>query len=214
MIHALLFDMDGLMIDSERLYFDAEREIARRFGREVRDETLWKMMGRKPLESLEVYVRDTGLPITAAEAFAIRNEIMTRKFQEDLSPLPGLDHILNTFRGRLKLAVATGAQGEFLDLVVDRLGIRAMFDLLQSSDDIRSGKPDPEIFLTACRRMNLPPGECLVLEDSGNGVLAGRRAGCRVVAVPSDYTRTHDFSPADYIAADLFAAAAYIESIL
>lgn len=214
MIRALLFDMDGLMIDSERLYFDAEREIARRYGREVRDETLWKMMGRKPLESLEVYVRDTGLPITAAEAFAIRNVIMTRKFQEDLTPLPGLDHILNTFRGRLKLAVATGAQGEFLDLVVDRLGLRAMFDLLQSSDDIRAGKPDPEIFLTACRRLNLPPAECCVLEDSGNGVLAGRRAGCRVVAVPSDYTRTHDFSPADHIAADLFAAAAYIESIL
>jgi beta-phosphoglucomutase-like phosphatase (HAD superfamily) len=170
MIRALLFDMDGLMIDSERLYFDAEREIARRYGREVRDETLWKMMGRKPLESLEIYVQDTGLPITA--------------------------------------------QGEFLDLVVDHLDIRATFDLLQSSDDIRSGKPDPEIFLTACRRLNLSPDECLVLEDSGNGVLAGRRAGCRVVAVPSDFTRTHDFSPADYIAADLFEATDYIESVL
>jgi len=211
MIRALLFDMDGLMIDSERLYFEAEREIARSYGREVKNETLWRMMGRKPLESLELYVRETGLPIKAEEVYAIRNGIMTRKFNEDLVSMPGLDHILTSFRGRLKLAVATGAQGGFLDLVVDRLGLRVLFDLLLSSDHIQAGKPDPEIFLTACRRLELTPAACVVLEDSGNGVLAGRRAGCRVIAVPSDYTRTHDFSPADYIAADLFEAARYIE---
>jgi HAD superfamily hydrolase (TIGR01509 family) len=214
MIRALIFDMDGLMIDSERLYFEAEREIARSFGREVSDETLGRMMGRKPLESLELYVRETGLPITAQETYAVRNVIMERKLREDLRPMPGLDHILEAFRGRLKMAVATGAQRAFLDIVLDGLGIRGAFDVLQDSDDIRSGKPDPEIFLAACRRLGLAPAECVVLEDSENGARAGRRAGCTVIAVPSEYTRAQDFSAADHVVPDLREAARRVEALL
>jgi HAD superfamily hydrolase (TIGR01509 family) len=213
-LRALIFDMDGLMIDSERLYVAAEREMARAFGREVRDETLGRMMGRKPIESLEIFVREAGLPITAAEAFETRNGIMRRKLRHDLRTMPGLERILARFRGRLKLAVATGAQGEFLRIVIEVLGLEAVFDVLQDSDDIATGKPDPAIFLSACRRLGLPPASCAVLEDSGNGVLAGRRGGCYVIAVPNEHTRSHDFSPADFVAASLDDAAAHVEALL
>ncbi len=171
-------------------------------------------MGRKPIESLGIYVREAGLPITAEEAFEIRNAIMRRKLRDDLRAMPGLERILSRFRGRLKLAVATGAQGEFLRIVIDVLGLEAVFDVLQDSDDIETGKPDPAIFLSACRRLGLPPSSCAVLEDSGNGVLAGRRAGCFVIAVPNEFTRSHDFSPADFVAASLDEAAAHVESLL
>ncbi|MDD8025759.1 MAG: HAD family phosphatase [Acidobacteriota bacterium] len=211
---ALVFDMDGLMIDSERLYVAAEREIAASFGRTVSDETLGKMMGRKPVESLEIYVREAGLPISAEEAFEIRSGIMRRKLGEDLRPMPGLDRILARFRGRLKLAVATGAQAEFLRIAISGLRLEGAFDVLQDSDGIATGKPDPDIFLAACRRLELPPASCVVLEDSQNGVAAGRRAGCYVIAVPNEYTRSHDFSPADFVAAGLDGASEHIESLL
>ncbi|MCX6560535.1 MAG: HAD family phosphatase [Candidatus Aminicenantes bacterium] len=213
-LRALIFDMDGLMIDSERLYFTAEHEMARSYGREVSEETLRQMMGRKPLESLEIYVRETGLPISAEKAYEIRNGLMRDKLRNEVAAMPGLGRILQRFRGRLKLAVATGAQSEFLRIVVARLRLDGVFDILQDSDDIATGKPDPEIFLSTCARLGLPPAACAVLEDSGNGVLAGRQAGCYVIAVPNEYTRRHDFSPADYIAACLDDAAEHIESCL
>lgn len=212
-MRAVIFDMDGLMIDSERLYFQAERDLAHRFGCEVREETLWRMMGRNPQESLEVFVKETGLPIDSQAALRMRNEIMREKLKRDLHPMPGLEYILAEVYGRLKLAVCTGAQKEFLDLVVDRLNIRNRFDVLQHSDAVEHGKPHPEIYLTTCRKLNLKPEACFVLEDSSNGAQAGKAAGCYVIAVPSEYTRRQDFSCADLIVNDLFAASDHIRSL-
>jgi len=211
---ALIFDMDGLMIDSERLYFEAQRDIAAAYDRSVDERTLWRMMGRKPLESLQIFIHDLGLSISAEELLEIRNSIMRVKLTEDLRPLPGLTEIVQTFHGVLRLAVCTGAQGEFLDLVVDRLGMREKFTVLQSSDGIERGKPHPEIYLKTCVRLGLPPAWCVVLEDSENGVRAATAAGCRAIAVPSRHTASQDFSAAHWIAMDLFEARNIIRDIL
>jgi HAD superfamily hydrolase (TIGR01509 family) len=208
---ALIFDMDGLMIDSERLYFAAEREMAAFYGKEIRDEQLWPLMGRKPIESLRLLREILKVDMPAEELFAWRNRLMLDKMRHDLGAMPGLVEILDAFRGRLKLAVGTGAQQEFLDIALDTLRIRPYFDVLQTADAVERGKPDPEIYILTCRRLGLPPGECVVLEDARNGVLAGKAAGCRVIAVPNDYTRGQDFSAADWIEPDLFAAATRIE---
>lgn len=213
-IGAIIFDMDGLMIDSERLYFQAERDIAGKFGKEVRDETLWRMMGRKPIESLELFVRDLGLPVSAEEVFRMRTEVMREKLRTDMKARPGLFEIIGVFYGRLKLAVATGAQNEFMDLVVDLLGLREKFSVLQASDEVLNGKPDPEIYLLTCKKLGLEPKECAVLEDSGNGVLAAQKAGCYVIAVPSEYTKTNDFRPANFVATDLFDASRHIQNLV
>lgn len=214
MIKALIFDMDGLMIDSERLYFQTEREMARKFNRTVEDKTLWKMMGRNPIESMEIFVREVGLSVSSEEALGMRNLIMRNKLKTDLKPMPGLHHILDAFIGRLKMAVCTGAQKEFLDIVVDQLGIRNRFDALQSSEKIRKGKPHPEIYLKTCRKLKLSPEECVILEDSSNGALAGKQAGCYVIAVPSEYTKEQDFHFADFVAENLFQAEMHITALL
>ena len=214
MIKALIFDMDGLLIDSERLYFQTEREMARKFNRTVEDKTLWKMMGRNPIESMEIFVREVGLFLSPEEALGMRNLIMRNKLKTDLKPMPGLHHILDAFSGRLKIAVCTGAQKEFLDIVVDQLGIRNRFDALQSSEEIHKGKPHPEIYQKTCRKLKLSPEDCAVLEDSSNGALAGKRAGCYVIAVPSEYTKEQDFHFADFVAEDLVQAEMHITALL
>lgn len=206
--------MDGLMIDSERLYFEAEENMANKFGVKLREETLWKMMGTKPIEGLTIFVKDLGLPISTQEALDMRNKIMRKKLQTELEAMPGLFHILDTFFNRLKLAVCTGAQEEFLDIVVDMLNIREKFDVLQSSDGIKKGKPDPEIYMKTCEKLTFSPQECFVLEDSANGVTAGKKAGCRVIAIPSEYTQSQDFTSADFIASDLFHAEQHIHKLL
>jgi haloacid dehalogenase superfamily, subfamily IA, variant 3 with third motif having DD or ED len=211
---ALIFDMDGLMIDSERLYFAAEREMAAHFGREIRDEQLWPLMGRKPIESLRLLRGILGIETSPEELLEWRNRLMLEKMGRDLGAMPGLYEILNAFHGRLKLAVATGAQREFLDIALDTLRLRKYFAVLQTADGLDRGKPDPEIYRIACGRLGLAPGKCVVLEDARNGVLAGKAAGCRVIAVPNDYTRGQDFSEADWVEPDLFAAARRIEDLL
>jgi len=202
------------MIDSERLYWQVERDIARRYGKEVKDETLWKMMGRRPIEGLRIFVEDLKLPITAEEALRMRDQRMREKYKNESEPMPGLFHILDTFYGKLQLAVCTGAQKEFLDVVVDRLGIRGKFQVLQASDEIKKGKPDPEIYLACCRGLVLDPSMCVVLEDSSNGALAGKRAGCYVIAVPSDYSGGQDFEFVDFVAKDLVDAESHILGLL
>ena len=211
---AIIFDMDGLMIDSERLYFQTQYHIADKFNKNLHKETLWKMMGRKPLESLEIFIKDLDIPMGVTEMLEMRNRIMRKKLTNELIPLPGLQHIIDTFYGKLKLAIATGAQGEFLDIVVDKLGIRKKFAVLQDSDTIKNGKPNPEIYLKTCEKLQSIPGECIVLEDSSNGARSGKNAGCYVIAVPSEYTNQQDFSFVDYSARDLFGAAGHIEKLL
>jgi len=211
---ALIFDMDGLMIDSERLYWEVEKDLAGSYRKEVKEGTLWKMMGRRPIEGLRIFIEDLDLPISAEEALAFRDIRMREKYRDESEPMPGLFHMLDTFDRRLKLAVCTGAQSEFLEIVVRRLNIREKFAVLQASDEITKGKPDPEIYLTTCAKLGIDPGRCIVLEDSSNGALAGKRAGCYTVGVPSDYSRGQDFSFVDFVASDLFAAEKHISGFL
>jgi HAD superfamily hydrolase (TIGR01509 family) len=171
-------------------------------------------MGRKPIESLRLLREILGIATPPEELLAWRNRLMLDKMGRDLGAMPGLIEILDAFKGKLKLAVGTGAQMEFLDIALDTLRIRDYFDVLQTADGLERGKPDPEIYILACRAMGLPPGECVVLEDARNGVLAGKAAGCPVIAVPSEYTRGQDFSAADWVEPDLFAAAKRIEILL
>lgn len=211
---AIIFDMDGLMIDTEGLYFETEREIARRYGKEVKDETLWKMMGRKSLEAMTIYALDLGLEEAPEELLKMRDEMFVEKLLVNVVPMRGLFEILNEFKGKTKLAIATGSPMKFLNIVMDRLGIRNYFDVLQTSDEIINGKPDPEIYLKAIEKLAAKPEECIVLEDSSNGALAGKRAGCYTIAVPSEYTHKQDFSFVDYKAVDLNDAREHINGIL
>jgi HAD superfamily hydrolase (TIGR01509 family) len=214
LIKAIIFDMDGLIIDSERLYFQAERMIAARFNKVVQDTTLGKMMGRTPIEGMDIFVKDLGLPVNPQDVLIMRTDLMRNLLNKDLVIMPGFFHILGTFQNRLDFAVCTGAQREFLDLVVNRLCIRDRFRVFQTSEGIDIGKPDPEIFLETCRKLGTPPQKkCIVLEDSSNGALAGRRAGCIVIAVPSEYTKGQDFSFIDLVAADLYEAAKIIGNL-
>lgn len=212
---ALIFDMDGLMIDSERFYIETEHDMARDMGKIFREETITKMMGRSPLQAMEIFCRDLEIDEQRApELLAERDVIMERRLRNELEALPGLFEIIERYRGRLQLAIATGAPMKFLDIVVDKLKIRDNFTVLQSSDTVKEGKPSPEIYLKAAAGLGIEPAECVVLEDSSNGALAGKRAGSYVVAVPSEHTYKQDFSFSDYVAKDLHDAAEHIEGLI
>lgn len=209
---AVIFDMDGLMIDSERLYIESERYMASLRGKELPDSVISKMMGHKPIESMGIFKADLGLSEPAEELLAERDVLMREKLKHDLVPMPGLFDLLHYLDGRQPLAIATGAPGPFLDLMLDGLKIRDRFGVLVCADDVKRGKPDPEIYLLAAERLGAPAARCLVLEDSSNGIRAAASAGCMTIAVPSVYTKDQDFSLADTVCESLHDVRALLEA--
>lgn len=212
-MQAVIFDMDGLMIDSEGIYWAVARQMARECGKEVSDETLGRMMGRAPLDSIQLFAREVGLTQPPEELMRQRDARVFEIFRKGTEPMPGLMEVLESFRPRFKIAVATSARLNFVNLIFGGMGIHHFFDVLQTSDDVRHGKPDPEIYQLAMTKLGVKPGESFVLEDSSNGSLAGKRAGAYTIAVPSQYTRSQDFHFVDYVASSLLDAKAHIDEV-
>jgi len=212
-MRGIVFDMDGLMIDSEKVYWAVGRQIAREFGKEVSDQTLGNMMGRSPLESVAIYARDLGLTQPLPQLLEMREARVRKVLEQGVDPMPGLLQVLAELRPRYRLAIATSAPMYLVQIVLRVLEIGHFFDAVQTSDDVVTGKPAPEIYLKAIAQLGLQPAECVVLEDSSNGALAGKRAGAYVIAVPSQYTRSQDFSFVDEQATDLTDAARQIAAL-
>jgi HAD superfamily hydrolase (TIGR01509 family) len=212
-MRAVIFDMDGLMIDSEKVYFEAGRQIAREFGKEVSDQTLGRMMGRKPLESVALFAHELNISEPPDSLLKRREARVVRVLERGIDTMPGLDFILKELYPSRPLAIATSAPGYIVDVVMRKLELRDFFKVIQTSDDVTLGKPDPEIYLKAMAKLKVKPSESIVLEDSSNGALAGKRSGAYVIAVPSAYTRDQDFSFVDFVARDLTDAATHIQSL-
>lgn len=211
---ALVFDMDGLMIDSEGLYFEVEREMAREFGQVAEDALMWKMMGRSPLESMRIFARELRLPASPEDLLTARQARVEKKMLSEVLPMKGLYEIIETFHEKLKLAISTSSPRRFVDIALEKLRLEHIFDVIQTHEDVTKGKPEPDIYLKAAEKLEVRPGECIVLEDSHNGALAARRAGCYCIAIPNEYTKEQDFSFVHHIAEDLLEARRHICSSL
>ena len=212
-IRAVIFDMDGLMIDSERVYWAAGREVARRRGKTVLDATLGRMMGRSPVDSMTVFATETGIDEDPAKLLAERDAKVYEILRAGATPMPGLFAALDRLRGTYRLAIATSAKRYMVDTIDASVRFLRYFEAVQTSEGVVHGKPHPEIYLKAMARIDVPPSECVVLEDSSNGARAGKASGAYTIAVPSEHTRDQDFSFVDYVAKDLADATDRIERI-
>jgi HAD superfamily hydrolase (TIGR01509 family) len=216
MIRALIFDMDGLMVDTEPLYWEVARELARNCGKEVSDDTLRKMMGRSRIESMRIFAEACGIDSRAPEDLLVeREELMLQRYGRGVEPMKGLHEILNQFRGRLRFAVATSSPRKFTDVLLPALDVANEFEVVQTGDQVTHGKPHPEIYRRCMSRLGVDGRESIVLEDSKAGAMSGKSAGAYVIAVPSHLTAIEDFSQvANARVNDLFEAAGAIESLI
>jgi len=214
MYQALIFDLDGLLIDSESIYRKISYKMAADLGKQLHDGIWVKQMGRSPIESLAIFREELGITThTAQELVDLRNLLLLDGFRNELQIMPGAFEIIHAFHGKLRMAIATGSPRQLMEIAIEQLGLAGYFEYLLPSDEIVAGKPDPEIYLKTIKALGLHPEDCIVLEDSSNGALAGHLAGCYVMAVPSDYTREQDFSFANHVAEDLFDAMRVIEEL-
>ena len=207
----ILFDLDGLLIDSEKVYHRVSYDIAAQLQVPLTDEILDQQMGRSPLESMEIFKAELGITdYSARQLVDWRDQLMLEAYHQGVETMPGALEIIRESSARFNIAIATGSTRNLVEVVVDTLGIGDQLDLILPSDEIVRGKPDPEIYLTAAAKLGLDPKKCFVLEDSSNGSKAGHRAGCHTIAIPNIHTRNQDFSFVNQRCASLQEAWGYI----
>src|SRR3972149_2416956 len=197
---AVVFDMDGLMFNTEDVYTLVGAELLRRRGYEFTFEMKNEMMGLPPQQTFKVMIARGGLCDTWEE-LATESYCLFKSFLDaHLAPMPGLMELLEALgTARIPKAMATSSARQLLEACLMRFDLERRFVFFLTAEDVMHGKPDPEIYLTAAARFGLAPGEVLVLEDSQNGCRAAAAAGVFTVAVPAEHSRTHDFSSASLV---------------
>ena len=199
-----MFDLDGLMFNTEDLYQQAGGEILRRRGKTFAAELLDAMMGRPADVALRLMIDWHQLEATVEQLSAETDEIFDGLLDQRLALMPGLIELLAALEeAHVSKAIATSSGPAFVANVLGRFDLAPRFRFILTCDDIRHGKPDPEIYLLAAARFGLPPGEMAVLEDSANGCRAAVAAGAVTVAVPAGHSHRHDFSGAALVADSL-----------
>lgn len=194
-IRAVVFDLDGLMFNTEDIFNEVGHEVCRRRGAILTRDVLQQMMGRRAHEAI---ARMIAYYHWHDSVDALIDETRTLFFElatDRLAPMPGLFDLLACIEQRqLPKAVATSSARRYLEEILGRFELLERFDLTLAAEDVTHGKPHPEIYLAAASRLGVAPGEMLVLEDSHAGSLAGVSAGAVVVSVPNEHSRYQDFS--------------------
>lgn len=192
MIQAVLFDMDGLLINSEPLWRKAEIAVFAEVGLALTEDDCKKMMGFRLNEVVAYWYLQQ--PWSTPSTEAIEALILTKVSQliaDEGTALPGVYHALALCRAlSMKCAIASSSPMILIDAVVEKLQIKSYFSVRHSAQFERLGKPDPAVFLSAAKMLEVPASGCLVLEDSYHGMTAGLAASMRVVMVPApdDYS--------------------------
>jgi len=203
-IEAVAFDLDGLLVNTEELYQDVGTELLRRRGRAFEPDLLDAMMGRPQQVSLQIMIEWHGLTDTVPALAAETREIFVSLLDTRLATMPGAVALLDLLDARgIARGVATSSGPDFADDVLSRVGLRDRFSFVLTSADIVHGKPHPEIYEKAARRLSVEPAAMLVLEDSQAGCRAAVASGAVAVAVPGGHSRRHDFTGARFIAESL-----------
>jgi HAD superfamily hydrolase (TIGR01509 family) len=203
-IQAVVFDLDGLMFNTEELYQDVGAELLRRRGCEFTGPLLDAMMGRPSPVALQIMIDWHQLDTTVAQLEAETDALFPDILDKRLAPMPGLlDLLANLERAGIPKAVGTSSRRSFVVDVLSRFNLEPRFNFLLTAEDVVHGKPDPEIYRKACQRLGAAPSQVMVLEDSENGCRAAVAAETYAVAVPGFHSRDHSFAGTRFIADSL-----------
>jgi HAD superfamily hydrolase (TIGR01509 family) len=200
-IQAVVFDLDGLMFNTEEIFNEVGDQLLIRRGKEMTPELRTQMMGRRGPESFAVMVDWHGLRETVEELL-VESEILFRQLAVGrLAPMPGLHTLLDAIESRkLKKGVATSSPRRYFHEIIEPFQLLHRFDVTLTAEDVTHGKPHPEVYLTAAERLGVQPCEMLVLEDSHTGSLAAARANAVAVAIPHRHSSYQNFDHVHFVA--------------
>ncbi len=212
MIQAVLFDLDGLLADSEPLQKAAWHTYLAQHGHALNPSLIERMFGLRLWESAELVRVELGLSFPVEQIMTERDEVFLRSLANTLQPMPyAREAVAAARRHKLYTALATSGHRRYVQIALREIRLTSGFDVIVTGDAVTRGKPDPDIFLRAAALLDLPPAQCVVVEDTLHGITAARAAGMLAVAVPNALTRELDFSAADMIYPSLQAFCTWLE---
>jgi len=187
-LQAVIFDMDGVIIDSEELWFKVGKSLLSKYGIDYTEEVRKKIMGMGSKETMELIKRTYSIKDSVSSLLEQRDRIVLKVFGNSIIPLipNAIDFIQMVSRNGHKVGMASSSPQELINLVVNRLELASYFSAIVSGDRVSRGKPYPDICLLTARELQVDNKRCLVFEDSPNGVKAAKNAGMKCIGITTN----------------------------
>ena len=203
MIKAVIFDLDGVIVESENAHIEAEKQTFLKYGVKISADELHEYTGTTAKVMFTELIRKYKLDVTFEEIFHEKEDVFFELLEKNAEPTRGIITLLRKLKSeRIKLAIGSSSTKKQIKYVLKKLGITRLFDSAVGAEDIAHSKPDAEIFLKAAAELNVNPSECLVIEDSKLGVEAAKRAHMKCIGYRNLNSGNQDLSKADVITDD------------
>lgn len=202
MCRAIIWDMDGVLVDTAPYHYRAWRRLCQERGRDLSEQEFYRSFGERN-DGIVPRLFGDMLPEEVTSLAERKEEYYRQEVRGNVRPNSGSLSLLRILRQKgFPMAIASSAPLENIELILDALGIKGDFQCIVSGRDVKAGKPDPACFVLAAERLGLRPEDCLVIEDAPGGVRAAKRAGMKCIALTSSHPASH-LQEADLIVDDL-----------
>jgi HAD superfamily hydrolase (TIGR01509 family) len=189
-IAAVVFDLDGVLLDSEAAWVGVKKEFTEETGGHWKEEAQWDMLGMSSIEWSRYMHDELGVPVPPEQISSEVADRLAQQYRERLPLLPGAVEAVRSLARQWPLGLATSSNRNVIDLVLEKAGLADVFAATVSSEEVERGKPAPDVYLETARRLSVEPAECVAVEDSTNGIRSAHAAEMAVIAVPN-----RDFPP-------------------
>ncbi|OPJ62363.1 HAD family hydrolase [Clostridium chromiireducens] len=198
---AVIFDMDGVIIDSEPIHFDVDLQTISELGGDISKEDLEKYVGTTNEYMYTDIKNKFNISKSLEEIIHYKVELTKKKIIElDLEPIEGIRELLKELKNKnINTAIASSSPRDFIELVVSKFKLENYIEYIISGEEVKHGKPDPDIYIETAKKLRVSPQECIVIEDSRNGVLAAKAAGMKCIGFQNVNSGNQDLSNADVI---------------
>lgn len=202
MIRGVIYDVDGVIVDSEPLHIKAWCQTLENFHSNISQlpsDFLQKRKGERPINIAQEFIEKLQLSVDADAFLKVKVAMYGKLMHTDLKLMPGVKTSLDFFENEnMAFGIGTSDVREDTEYILQKFGLKKYFSAIVTGDEVKNGKPDPEIYLKVVQKLSLKPQECIVIEDATRGVLAAKNAGCLCIGVKNN-TKDQDLSKADII---------------
>jgi HAD superfamily hydrolase (TIGR01509 family) len=189
-IAAVVFDLDGVLLDSEAAWVKVKKEFTEETGGHWKEQAQWDMLGMSSIEWSRYMHDELGVPVPPEQISSAVADRLAQQYREQLPLIPGALEAVRSLARHWPLGLASSSNRNVIDLVLQAAGLAEAFEATVSSEEVGAGKPAPDVYLEAAKRLGVEPAECVAIEDSANGLRSAHAAEMAVIAIPN-----RDFPP-------------------